>query len=177
LSSSRIIEVTNYTVRKADTESSARWLAMSHGCGSQSISIVTAYDTLGSSGVEHSLAQTQARAMFIDPHLLKTASGPLKKATHVKYLIYNETSIFSDGSEIEPFKKAHPELTILSFEELRIMGEENPVDVVPPSAEDLFCIMYTSGTSGLPKGVPMTHGGILAAGKFVSPYKLGRAYR
>jgi long-chain acyl-CoA synthetase len=139
---------------------------MSHGCGSQSISIVTAYDTLGASGVEHTLTQSKANAMYIDPHLLKTAAGPLKKAADVKFLIYNDTGLFSDGSEIESFKTAHPELTIISFEELRTMGEENPVEMVLPSPDDLFCVMYTSGSTGLPKGVPITHGAILAASKF-----------
>jgi long-chain acyl-CoA synthetase len=138
---------------------------MSHGCATQSLSIVTAYDTLGSSGVEHSLVQTKAKAMFTDPHLLKTASGPLKTATDVKYLIYNDQNIFSDGSEVEPFKKQHPELTVLSFEELRALGEDNPVEPTLPDYDDVFCIMYTSGSTGLPKGVPMTHGGVLAGRK------------
>ena len=51
----------------------------------------------------------------------------------------------------------------MSFEELRKLGEENTVDPVPPKPEDLCCIMYTSGSTGPPKGVPLTHGNVIAA--------------
>ncbi|OLN85253.1 Long-chain-fatty-acid-CoA ligase 1-like protein 2 [Colletotrichum chlorophyti] len=129
----------------------ANWMSMSHACGSQSISIVTAYDTLGASGVEHSLVQSKAEAMFIDPHLLKTATAGIKKAENLKFIIYNDSSHFSDGTEVEAFKKANPDVKILSIEELRALGEENPVDPVEPKPEDLFCIMYTSGSTGAPK--------------------------
>ncbi|EGY14359.1 hypothetical protein VD0002_g8375 [Verticillium dahliae] len=139
------------------------WMALSHACGSQSISLVTAYDTLGEEGLEHSLLQTDADAMYIDPQLLKTATRPLKKAKTVKFLIYNDASHFATGNEVEAFKKANPDTTLYSIEEVRQLGEDNPVDPVEPSPEDLFCIMYTSGSTGLPKGVPMTHENVLAA--------------
>ncbi|KAL2150683.1 hypothetical protein VTH82DRAFT_7246 [Thermothelomyces myriococcoides] len=143
---------------------SPQWLAMSHACSSQSMTIVTAYDTLGESGVEHSLIQSKANAMFVDPHLFKTIRNPLKKADSVKVLIYNEhTHLPASGAEIEQFKSDHPELTILSFDELRVLGEQNPVDPVPPSPEDTYCIMYTSGSTGPPKGVPVSHASFVAA--------------
>ncbi|CCF33415.1 AMP-binding enzyme [Colletotrichum higginsianum] len=141
----------------------ANWMAMSHACGSQSISIVTAYDTLGASGVEHSLLQSDAEAMYIDPQLLKTAAGALKKADKVKFVVYNNNSLFSDGTEVDAFRKANPDIKLISIEEVRALGEENPVDTVEPKPDELFCIMYTSGSTGPPKGVPMTHGGTVAA--------------
>ncbi|KAI1369886.1 acetyl-CoA synthetase-like protein [Xylaria arbuscula] len=142
---------------------SANWLCLSHGCASQSITIATAYDTLGPDAVEYSLTQTEAKAMYTDPHLLKTASRPLKNAKDVKYLIYNDdTNMPISDKELAEFKESHSGLTILSFSELVALGAENPIPPVPPKATDLCCIMYTSGSSGTPKGVPITHEGLVA---------------
>lgn len=130
------------------------------------MAIVTAYDTLGAAGLEHSLLQSDAEAMYIEPHLLKTASEPLKKAKNIKFIMYNNSSHFADGTEVEAFKISNPDIPIYSIEEVRKLGEEKPVESNEATPDTLFCIMYTSGSTGLPKGVPMTHENILAAGKF-----------
>ncbi|CAJ2505204.1 Uu.00g125980.m01.CDS01 [Anthostomella pinea] len=143
---------------------SPNWLCMSHGCASQSITIATAYDTLGSDAVEYSLTQTNAKAMYTDPHLFKTASGPLKNAKDVKYLIYNDsTNMPISDQEMTEFKADHSQLTILSYSDLVALGEANPIPPVPPKPSDLCCIMYTSGSSGTPKGVPILHEALVAA--------------
>ncbi|CAI4219946.1 unnamed protein product [Parascedosporium putredinis] len=152
---------------------SSNWMAVAHGCSSQSISIVTAYDSLGASGVEHTLVQSKVSGMFVDPQLLQTVNTALKSSPHVKFVVYNDSSIFAkpDHSEVDEFKKQNPDLPVYSISELRKLGQENPVEPVPPKPEDLYCLMYTSGSTGAPKGVPMTHAGIIAAGKSCHDYQ------
>jgi long-chain acyl-CoA synthetase len=54
------------------------------GAVSQSIPIVTAYDTLGEEGLTHSLQETSATAIFLDGHLIKSIVKPLAKTRDVK---------------------------------------------------------------------------------------------
>lgn len=92
----------------------------------------------------------------------------LKDAKSIKYVIYNS---FDEPKkeDLDRLKQEYDHLNILSFDELQKLGEENPVDPVPPTPEDLCCIMYTSGSTGPPKGVPLTHKNVIAASKF-SPF-------
>ena len=138
---------------------------MSHGCASQSISIVTAYDTLGPDGLAHSVNQTKCEYMFIDPHLLKTAAKPLENSS-IKTLIVNANCIFAAGGEIEEFKKSHPDMRIVMYDELVQMGKDNLIDANPAKPSDLYCVMYTSGSSGLPKGACIKHESLIAGGPF-----------
>lgn len=139
------------------------WLAMAHGASTQSIPIVTAYDTLGEAGLQHSLCQTHAKAIFLDAHLLSKVRSSLKVATEVKFLVYNEDGGVVDAGVVEGLRREFPGLGVWSVEELRVLGEENPVEDVPPSPEDLCCIMYTSGSTGAPKGVLLKHRNVVAA--------------
>ena len=141
---------------------SAHWLAVSHGAVSQSMPIATAYDTLGEEGLKHSLIQTQSKAIYCNPDLIKLLTKPLEEAKEVKFVIYNSDPAVKQ-EDIEQLKSKHPYLTIVSFDELQKMGEENPVDPVPPKPDDLCCIMYTSGSTGTPKGVPIKHKAVLAS--------------
>lgn len=144
---------------------SQNWLAMAHGACSQSMPIVTAYDTLGEEGLRYSMVATKAKAIFLDPHLLPTLANVLAVATEVQTVIWNSQHQINPD-HVEKLKASYPHITILNFEELAKMGEENPVDLVPPTPEDLCCIMYTSGSTGTPKGVPVTHSAVIAAGEY-----------
>lgn len=133
------------------------------GCASQSMPIVTAYDTLGQSGLTHSLVQTEAKAIFLDSHLLTQLIEPLKEASKVRFVIYN-TDAPVEQEHIDKLKSTHERLRILSIDDLVKLGEENPVEPDPAGPEDLCGIMYTSGSTGTPKGVPLLHKNVIAAG-------------
>jgi long-chain acyl-CoA synthetase len=141
---------------------SQNWLAVSHAAASQSMPIVTAYDTLGEEGLRHSMVATGAKAIFLDPHLLPTLGNVLKDATEVRHVIWNSQNQVKDD-HINALKSNFPNVTVISFKDLEKLGRENPVDPVPPAPEDLCCIMYTSGSTGTPKGVPLKHSNVIAA--------------
>ncbi|KAI9795075.1 MAG: long-chain fatty acid-CoA ligase [Peltula sp. TS41687] len=142
--------------------SSIQWLAMAHGSVSQSMPIVTAYDTLGEQGLTHSMVQTHSKAIFLDAHLLPNLSNPLKKAKEIETVVYNDAGEVKQR-DVDDLKREYPSINILSFEDLRKLGEQYPNDPVPPQPEDLCCIMYTSGSTGTPKGVPLKHSNVVAA--------------
>lgn len=126
--------------------------------------IVTAYDSLGEDGLKHSMLQTGVKAVFCDPHLLPKLIRPMKEVTSLKHVIYG-TDQDVKQADIDAIKQEHPDATVHSFEEVRKLGEENMVDPVPPAPEDLCCIMYTSGSTGAPKGVQLKHKNVVAASK------------
>jgi len=142
------------------------WLAIAHGAMSQSMPIVTAYDTLGEEGLKHSLQQTHANAIFCDGTLLKKLINPLKVAKDIKHVIYNTLLPDFAQEDVQKLRDAHSDITIISFDELAQKGEKQPSEPVPPKPDDLCCIMYTSGSTGTPKGVMLKHKNVIAASKF-----------
>ncbi|KAF2748751.1 acetyl-CoA synthetase-like protein [Sporormia fimetaria CBS 119925] len=155
---------------------SSQWLTMAHATFTQSGAIVTAYDTLGEEGLRHSMLQTHAKFMFIDPHLFPKLVTPYKDAKDVQVVIYS-TKDDSEQKDIDAFTSAHPHIKVMSFDDLVKLGEANPAEPIPPKAEDLACIMYTSGSTGTPKGVVIKHSNVVAAvagvdeivGRYIGP--------
>jgi acyl-CoA synthetase (AMP-forming)/AMP-acid ligase II len=110
--------------------------------------------------------QTKAKIMFTDPELLPKLINPFKECKDISVVVYG-TKNDPNPQDIEKLKSAHPHLNVISFDELVKLGEENPAEPIPPTPEDLACIMYTSGSTGTPKGVLIKHRNVVAASKFL----------
>ncbi|CAL9066353.1 unnamed protein product [Musa banksii] len=140
-------------------ETRAEWFLALQGCFRRNLTVVTVYASLGEHALCHSLNETEVSTVICGHKELRKLIGISGQLDTVKHVIYiGEDSISTEVS----LAKENTSWMITSFTEVERMGTEKPVDADLPLSSDLAVIMYTSGSTGLPKGVLMTHGNVLA---------------
>lgn len=136
---------------------------MSYGCNLIGTAIATAYDTLGESGLQHSLNEPECVGMFTNAELLPVVANVAEHVPSLRLVIY-------DGQPkqalIDKIKAARENMQLLTIDEVRKLGQGTSADDFKarrPTPTDTSCIMYTSGTTGAPKGVVITQSNLIAS--------------
>ncbi|CAH8306506.1 unnamed protein product [Eruca vesicaria subsp. sativa] len=138
------------------------WIISMEACNAHGLYCVPFYDTLGSGAVEFIISHAEVSIAFVEekkiPELFKTCPNSTK---------YMKTVVSFGGVKTEQKEEAEKlGLVIHAWDEFLKLGEGKQYDLPVKQKSDICTIMYTSGTTGDPKGVLLSNESIvtIAAG-------------
>ncbi|KAF1760494.1 hypothetical protein GCK72_008743 [Caenorhabditis remanei] len=136
---------------------SPQWLISALACIEQSMVVVPLYDTLGAEAATFIVSQAEISVVIVDSY---------KKAECLVQNRHNMPSLKSviviDSAELLNGPTTIDSIRIESFDSALSLGAQYEYSNNLPKPEDNYIICYTSGTTGTPKGVMLTHSNIVA---------------
>lgn len=141
---------------------SVHWQIMANACSSQSITFATAYDSLGPDGLQHSINEPEVVGLFTNAQLLDTVASIVAECPSLKVLVYDGDDKVVKPGTIEKVKDRG--INVVKWDELIELGKQHPRAPKRPEPNDVATIMYTSGSSGAPKGCVITHENVVSCG-------------
>jgi acyl-CoA ligase (AMP-forming) (exosortase A-associated) len=113
------------------------------------------------------LAASAAGAAFVPVN-------PLFKARHLGHVVADCTPrlVLTTAERLDTVRDAAPEVPVVVFgsDQWRTLSETEPAAEVAVIDQDVAAVMYTSGSTGGPKGVVLSHRNILAGAESVATY-------
>ncbi|KAL3875983.1 hypothetical protein ACJMK2_033876 [Sinanodonta woodiana] len=136
----------------------AEWTITEQACSMFSMATVALYDTLGSDACSYIINQTEMQLVVVDkPDKAQLLLDNISTIPSLKVLVLLEPA----SSKNQETAKNH-NIKLVQFADLLEKGKKNLRDPVPPKSDDLAMICYTSGTTGEPKGVMLTHRNVIS---------------
>lgn len=129
-----------------------------HASYGRSMAIVPIYDTLGPKAFTLIVNEAEMSIVICDKEERTRSLMNDKNEMPTLKLIVQVEPISEEARK----RAKELRLDLLSFKEMEEIGKANPQKMIPPKPETLAAVCYTSGTTGSPKGVMLTHGSIVA---------------
>lgn len=136
---------------------SAEWIMSMEACNAHGLYCVPLYDSLGAGAVEFIICHSELSIVFVEekkiPEVLKTFPNTTE---YLKTIVSFGKVTPEQREEVEKFG-----LAIYSWEEFLQLGDDKKFDLPLTKKNDICTIMYTSGTTGDPKGVMISNESIV----------------
>lgn len=156
------------------SENRLEWLYSDMGTLGAGAVVVPIYTTLTSEEIAYIIGNSESRFIFVenDVQLNKVLEAVDSCPTLEKIILFEEKYMIKDISLLISFKELLDTGKNLHEEDKTLFGKIS--DLVEP--DDLATIVYTSGTTGVPKGAMISHKNIMAVVEALDKVKPPYAY-
>jgi len=139
-------------------ETQLEWMLAAYASWRQGLTVETIYATLGANGLEFGLNVAKATMVVADTKLLKVLVKVAASCKSLKHVVTITKDIPEDlRKQLEGLS-----ITVTSMSDVEALGASNPSPPAPAPKDGVAVLMLTSGTTGQPKAVELTHGNLIA---------------
>uniref|UniRef100_A0A3Q3SX48 Long-chain-fatty-acid--CoA ligase n=1 Tax=Mastacembelus armatus TaxID=205130 RepID=A0A3Q3SX48_9TELE len=136
------------------------WIISELACYTYSMVVVPLYDTLGPDAIRFIINTAEITTVICDK--VEKAQVLLdnkerKETPGLQRIILMDSF---DSVLVERGKGCN--IHVQAMQEVEALGREHHRKPIPPAPDDLSIVCFTSGTTGDPKGVMLTHGNVVA---------------
>ncbi|KAF8053195.1 hypothetical protein N665_1449s0001 [Sinapis alba] len=136
---------------------SPEWIISMEACNAHGLYCVPLYDTLGAGAVEFIITHSEVSIVFVEEKKISELLKICPNATEYMKTVVSFGGVTSEQKEAaETFG-----LVIYAWDEFLKLGEGKQYDLPIKKKSDICTIMYTSGTTGDPKGVMISNESIV----------------
>lgn len=130
-------------------------MLVKQACNSYSMVVVPIVESAVDEWVEYILELCELKIIFVDTMLQAKHFLSIMENTEIKIKLIVVMDEILEG--VFDLSKYNNKVKIIDFETLEKKGKAKTLPVLPPRPEDLHIISFSSGVTGPPNGVMLTH--------------------